>query len=637
MLIRSFLLFFLVANHALAQPVEQVDLLNLNTSQDVLQRVYGSVGSGSYGVPVAGGFDMDGDTHNDYAFSAMTSSPLNRNQAGTVFLIFGDGSIGGALDTNGEQSRVLPIYGAGSDDLEGEHTGSEIWMARVTNSESPNGEPLGDLIICRQDYDKTGANAADAAGALTIIPGQAMLKVLAQTTNAFIDLAADNSALGVTTIEGANEGDRLCIWARNGDLSGDGIDDIAVGADQEDRVEGASVTDDAGAVYVIRGGSHLRGAGKRDLADFETDAVLNDNTKRVRLPANPYANYTVDSQAVASPIDRLSPSQTTAENFHFGATVNVGDLDADGRAELLATSGLNRAGAVLSPSREGSGGSLDGTVFIVWGDNFTDWNTNNDLQLDSLPGSLSVIDGADGNRAFGEELLGGKDYNNDGSADLYVGDLTGGAIPNLAVNRINAGTGHIIYSASQLKNQLFDWQTPISGLEYSNFLGPIAGAIDGDTAMHGDFNGDGIDDIAISAPHDAPFGRTNAGTLHVLLGTDNTVWPQTMDFNLANFPPKEDIQVVNYYGALGNSPGNTGDTLAYSGAAGDIDKDGYIDIITNEMVGDGIALNSVDAGNLILISGKGLAEALLPPEPSAPCDLMLPIKTSSGDVAVICL
>jgi hypothetical protein len=43
------------------------------------------MGDGSYGVPVSGGFDMDGDTHNDYALTAMTASPLGRNQAGIVF------------------------------------------------------------------------------------------------------------------------------------------------------------------------------------------------------------------------------------------------------------------------------------------------------------------------------------------------------------------------------------------------------------------------------------------------------------------------------------------------------------------------------------------------------------------------
>jgi len=615
-----------------AAPIVGIDLLNLGTNQDVLHRVYGSVGNGRFGTPVAGGFDMDGDSHNDYAFAAMTASPLSRTQAGAIFLVFGDGSIGGSLDTAGSSPRVLPIYGA----VSGEHAGSEIWMARITDSVAPDNAPLGDLIICRQDYDKTGASLREAAGALTIIPGQAMLKVMAQTEDAVIDLSADNSDLNITTIIGGNAGDRLCIWARNGDLSGDGIDDIAIGADQEDRHVGVATTDDAGAVYVVRGGSHLQGAGDIDLVNFETANPLPGNLKRVRLPSNPFANYLVDGQSIASPIDKKAPSDDTAENFHFGATLNIANLDANNNAELLVVTGLNRAGAGLSPSVNGGlGGSLDGTVYIIWGDNFAEpWTSNNDLELDALPGALSIIDGADGNGSFGEELLGGLDYNNDGAADLYIGDLVGDAIPDLAVTRLNAGTGHIVYSASQLRNQLFDWQTPISGLKYSNFLGPVSGAIDGDTAMHGDFNGDGIDDLAVSAPHDRPFGRTSAGTLHVLLGRDGTNWPQTMDFNLSNFPSSSAIEVINYYGALGSTAGNMGDTLSYSGAAGDIDKDGFIDIITNEMLGDGVGANTIDVGNLIIISGKGLAASI--PE-FEPCEMMFPIQLTQGGAAVVCL
>jgi hypothetical protein len=627
--IKLLLLFSLFGGVAAAAPIAELDLLSINTDPGVLQRVYGSVGDGSYGVPVTGGFDMDGDTHNDYAIAAMVGSPLGRNQAGTIFLVFGDGTIGGTIDTSVSHPRVLPIHGAAA----GEHAGSEVWMARVTESKTVDDKPLGDLIICRQDYSK---GAMVGAGAMTIIPGQAILKVMAQTSNAYIDLAADNSSLGVTTIAGASTGDRLCMWARNGDLSGDGIDDIAIGADQEDRVLMSSTVDDAGAVYLVRGGSHLYGAGEIDLADFGTANALPGNLMRVRLPENPYADYVVMGNPMTSPIDKSDISPNDSTNFHFGSTLNIAELDGASGAELMVVTGLNRAGGVLSPSNGGSGGSLNGTVYIIWGDNFSEpWNSGIDLQLDSLPGGLTIIDGADGNFNFGEELLGGLDFNGDDQPDLYIGDLTGASIPNLATTRGFAGTGHIIFSAAQLKNQLFDWQTPIAGLQYSNFLGPIAGAIDGDTAMQGDFNGDGIGDLAVSAPHDHPLGRTNAGTLHVLLGQADKNWPQTMDFNLDNFPSSADIKVVNYYGAFGSSSGNSGDTLSYSGDVGDIDKDGFVDIITNEMVGDGIGVNTIDVGNMIIISGQGLANSL--PEPGPECTQFYTIKSISGKLAVVCL
>ena len=51
----------------MAAPFAEIDLNTVTTEQGVLQRIYGSDGDGSFGVPVTGGFDMDGDTHNDYA------------------------------------------------------------------------------------------------------------------------------------------------------------------------------------------------------------------------------------------------------------------------------------------------------------------------------------------------------------------------------------------------------------------------------------------------------------------------------------------------------------------------------------------------------------------------------------------
>ena len=56
------------------------------------------------------------------------------------------------------------------------------------------------------------------------------------------------------------------------------------------------------------------------------------------------------------------------------------------------------------------------------------------------------------------------------------------------------------------------------------------------------------------------------------------------------------------YGANGNAPGgDSGDTLSYSGAFGDMNGDGILDIITNEMKGNGSSPSAVDVGNLLLL------------------------------------
>jgi len=581
-----------------AAPFRTVDLADVAPNDPLVQRAFGSVGDGRYGVPVAGGFDMDGDGHRDYAFSAMIASPLSRSRAGQVFLIFGDGTVGGSVDTAVDNNRVLPILGG----VNHEHAGSEIWMGDVT------GDGLGDLIICRQDYSDITGNGR---GAMTILPGNAMLKTLAETSNGVIDLNDIDPDLAPTTVIGANPGDRLCMWARTVDITGDGTDDLAVSADQED----SHGLNHSGAVYVFRGGEHLNDAGVIDLADFGTAAALPGNILRVKPPADPGADVSINGQTASSPVP-----VNTASEIHFGATLNIAALDSNPGAALIIAASLNRAGGALSPTGlaggHGSRGTPQGTLYILWQDNFSgNWDTEAtyDLTATAGPGAFTIIDGGIRHTEFGEEILGGLDYDNDGNADLFIGDLTAFGLEGVNGTRVDAGTGHIFYQASDLKNRVFDYDSTPSDLYVSSFIGPVVGAISGDTAMHGDFNCDGIDDLATSSPHDNQFGRTDSGTLHVLLGRNGQPWPETMDFATANFPRTRDIKIINIHGANGTNGLDKGDTLSYSGTAGDLDKDGCVEIITNEMVGNGVLPSAEDTGNLLIINGKSLSELSAPP------------------------
>jgi len=562
---KSIFLLLLVSGVASGQPVFTMDLNGQSTSSGHILRLLGSVGDGSFGVPVAGGYDMDGDTKNDFAMASFLADPPGRSNAGQVFLVFGDRRIEGEIDTLNSHPDVLVIIG----EQLSEHAGSEIWMDEVTD------DAFGDLLICRQDFSPPGRLGG---GALTLIPGQPMLRTMA-ANNEVLDLGNPPPGLQILHIWGATAGSRLGIWARTGDITDDDINDFIIGADRE----ASHGNTDAGAVYLFRGGEYLETSPTIDLADFGT--VDNGNLARLLPPV-------------------------VSTQFHFGATVQVADLDGNG-AEVLAAAALNRAGASLAPlggSGNGSGGTPDGTLFIAWDDNFNnDWIPDEGGSLEVTmgigAGSFTSIDGVAGkNDDFGEEILGGLDYDNDGNADLFVGDLTADGWG--AINRPNnAGTGHVIYDAQMLKNLHFDLDDAVlpPGFSMSTFLGPVPGALGGDTAMHGDFTGDGIADLAFSSPHDNPFARINAGTIHILLGQTGE-WPTFIDLAPASFPSSNDISIIEVYGANGNAPGgDSGDTLSYSGAFGDMNGDGILDIITNEMKGNGSSPSAVDVGNLLLL------------------------------------
>ena len=570
MLLRRFMLLLwvaLLAGEAIANP-RIFDLATVPAT-DVLLRVHGSSGSGTSGVPVAGGFDVDGDGHPDFAFSSLQASSSGRVLAGEVFLILGDGAVDGTLDTGVADANILTILG----DQNQETAGSEIWMDDVT------GDGLGDLLISRQNF--TPDPTRIGAGALTILVGGPAVRSHA-TTLAPLDLRAPPASLTLTTFVGDSLQSRLGTWVRTGDITGDGIADIVVGADQTTELSETH----RGAVYVIRGGSHLAANQTVDLADFGTTT----------LPGQ---------------IARLTPPPLS-QHHHFGATVQVADLDGNGRAEVLAAATLNRAGATIPPAgapgpTHGTGGAQDGTLYIAWDDNFTGaWSPGFGFEITSGPGSYTAINGATCNVSFGEEILGGLDYDGNGSPDLFVGDIVGNCA---STSRIFAGSGHVFFDAAGLKGLDFDMQSPPGGLVTTDIYGAAAGDISSDTAFHGDFDGDGFDDLGMASPHAVALGRPDAGALHILFGKAQG-WPAELD--LAAIPAADVVRISEIVGANGTSPGDTGDTLGYSAATGDIDADGFPDVIVNEMVGNGLQPGTIDVGNLLVLSGRAFAAPQVP-------------------------
>jgi hypothetical protein len=560
----------LLAETALAQPAIEVDLLGLSLSDGFLSRVHGSAGDGSFGVPVAGGHDCDGDGLVDTALAAFLASPLGRTEAGEVYLVFGDGTISGALDTATVQARILRFAGVGT----AENAGSEIWMDDVT------GDGVGDLLIARQNFTVTGRIGA---GALSIVVGGADLKTHAATLQRF-DLGSPPLGSTMTTVIGPHALARLGMWMRTGDFTGDGIADIVVGADQQTNAGEIH----AGVVYLIRGGAHLDANQTIDLASFGATAI-DDHLARITPPAG-------------------------SSHHHFGATVEVADLDGNDRAEVLIATGLNRAGGSRDPAgapgtAHGSGGSPDGSAYIVWDDNIPAgaWAAGLTLSAAALPGTRTLIHGGVRNVSFGEEMVGGRDYDDDGTADLFIGDLAGDG--SIALNRPFSGMGHVIYDVASLKGLTFNLDALPVGLVVSTFVGAASGNILGDTAMQGDYDDDGIADLGFSAPHGSPPGRTRAGIVYILFGRAGP-WPSFVDLLPASIPPPATLRMAVIHGALGADGSDAGDTLAYSAAGGDVDGDGRPDVIVNEMQGNGTAVD--DVGNVIVVSGRRIAGQVCP-------------------------
>lgn len=599
------------ASASAAPPARLIDLASPGNAAQAITRFYGSEGKGQFGVPVCGGFDCNGDGQKDVAFSQMVAAPFGRSNAGVVTLAFFNGQFGAGIDTAGFTNNILKIAGDGA----GENTGSEIWM------DDFNGDGLGDLMIGRQNFSPEPAR--EGAGALTIIFGSTQLDTAAASLNYF-DLRSPPTNVMVTTIVGHGAYDRLGIWLRTGDVDGDGVADLVLGADEHED-DGAALNHNSGAVYVFRGGPHWNSPGPTvDLARFgETD-----------FPTGLQAHVAM----IVPP--------TNSMDGHFGATCSIGDLDGNGRAEVLVAATINRAGAALrhagAPVGTGDpiGGIGNGAAFIAWDENFPEgpWPNGYRFQIDQPQlGQFTRIDGGASNGAFGEELLGTSDFSGDGFPDLFLSDLVGDG-PNGG----NSGLGYVIWNASELRGLTFNIDSPPAGVSFSTIYGPSAGAIGADTVAAGDFDRDGIADLAVGNPHDTTQGRVQAGSVHLLFGQAGG-WPAVIDLKAdTGLPAPADLRITQIDAAKGLVSGNLSDTLCYSAAAADFDGDGHTDLIANEMIGDGIAPNTVDVGNLLVISGAGLVPPQVPPlqalDPSLQFAMdnlpLLAVVTNNSGVAV---
>ena len=525
-------------------PARLIDIATLTPGPDPLTRVYGPPGVttfGFFGVPVAGGGDVDGDGHGDLAVAHMTATYQGRFFSGQVLLVFGDGTIGHAFDADDHRDVGLRIAGDGLF----EDAGSEIWMGDVT------GDGLAELIICRQNFTYDGRLGA---GGVTLVIGSPALREMAEEQE-ILDLRSPPEDVTLFTLAGAAANDRLGIWARVGDVDGDRVDDLIVAADQ------ASLPDELnrGEVYVVRGGEHLAVDEVVDLAEF-------------------------GSTALVGRIARVVPPPGSGD-YHLGSTNQAGDLDGNGKAEVMIAAALNRAGAVLSAdgmfTGDAVGGPPGGQLWVLWDDAFPegDWPAGFEIDLGDPPASTTVISGppvsASGvtNAAFGEEILGGLDYDGDGHAELFVGDLIGDATEDRS--RPVSGVGYVFYHAAELRGLDFAVHEPPDGVELTTILGPTIGAISSDTVAHGDFDGDGTGDLLLGSPHDSPQGRFQAGSMHILLGREGG-WPERIDLQPGALPPVESVEIVEVHGARGAVFGpppdfpilDTGDTLCYSAAAG---------------------------------------------------------------------
>jgi hypothetical protein len=477
-----------------------------------------------------------------------------------------------------------------SDTLGGGDPGSVTWG-------DINGDGYADLILGARAGDSTGNSRVDA-GEVYLIYGKA---------TQWTDIELLTPPAGMARFWGADPGDLLGSSVASGDLNGDGFDDLILGARAGDSTGNSRVN--AGEVYLIYGkatqwndtdllsppagvarfwgvdaGDELgRSVASGDAnGDGFDDLILGvprgDSTGNSRLESGEvYLVYGMSTQWTDR--DLLSPLAGVArfwgaEDFDdLGWSVASGDLNGDGFDDLIL-------GAILGDST-GNSRVNAGEVYLVYG-KATQWN---DTDLLSPPAGVARFWGVDEFDQFGRSVASG-DFNGDGFDDLILGAPGGGSTGN---SRVDAGEVYLVYGKATQWNDT-DLLSPSAVA--ARFWGADAIDILGSSVASGDLDGDGFDDLILGATLGDSTGnsRVNAGEVYLVHGKA-TQWTDT---DLLSPPAGR----ARFWGA------DAGDQLGSSVASGDLNGDGFDDLILGAPLGDSTGNTRSDAGEVYLWYGK---------------------------------